>query len=147
MPLEVTNHSSFLDSSLSTFFLTSFNDECKVRLSGGGPRNSFAAFVEWVLVSNNSPFTISPAEDHLTSLTPDPEPSLPSPRCVEQESEPTTTDETLDEPYGAKVLRIAPELEPNMSDQVQEPATVLATGENAMDSESVEESNAPLHHV
>ncbi len=114
-----------------------------MRLSGAGPRNSFATFVKWVLVSYNSPFTFGPAEDRFTSPTPEPEPSLPSTCCVEQESEPTT----IDEPYGATVLRIAPELEPNMSDQVQEPATVLATGENAMESENTEGSAAPLHHV
>ncbi len=127
--VELTNHSSFPESSHSTFFLTSFNDDCKAQLSRGGPRDSFAPLVEWVLVSNNSPFTIGPAKDRLTSPTPDSEPSLPSPRWAEQESEPTTADE----PYGATVLRIALKLEPNISDQVQEPATVLATGENTMD--------------
>ncbi len=141
--VELTNHSSFPESSHSTFFLTSFNDDCKAQLSRGGPRDSFAPLVEWVLVSNNSPFTIGPAKDRLTSPAPDSEPSLPLPRWAEQESEPTTADE----PYGATVLRIALKLEPNISDQVQEPATVLATGENTMDSESAEGSSAPCLRV
>lgn len=46
-----------------------------------GPKEDFAAFVEWVLVNNNSPFTIGPAEDDsISSPTPPlPETSLPPP--------------------------------------------------------------------
>lgn len=40
-----------------------------------GPREKFTAFVEWVLVNNNSAFTIGQAED--TRPTSGPEPSQP----------------------------------------------------------------------
>ncbi len=51
---------------------------------------------------------------------------------------------SIDEPSpsGATVLRIAPEPEPNTSDQMREPATDLATGESVMDSDSAEGSSA-----
>ncbi|ROL46224.1 Tripartite motif-containing protein 16 [Anabarilius grahami] len=45
-----------------------------------GSRKDFAAFVKWVLVSKNSPFTIAPAEeDFATSPTPLPETNQPPP--------------------------------------------------------------------
>ncbi|KAL0170920.1 hypothetical protein M9458_035516, partial [Cirrhinus mrigala] len=75
-------------------------------------QEDFAASVEWILVRNRSPFTVS-SEDDLTSSTLEPEPSLPSPRIAERQPEPTAdrkpepsvTDEPL--PSGATVLRIA----------------------------------------
>ncbi|KAL0168686.1 hypothetical protein M9458_036908, partial [Cirrhinus mrigala] len=78
----------------------------------------------------------------LQSGTPqDPEPSPLSLCCIEQEPEPTTDGEL--KPIEATGLRIAPEPEPHaMSDQMQEPATELTTGESAMDSESLEGSSA-----
>lgn len=85
---EITNHSSKLDSSLCTFFLISLNEECMALLSGGRPRDSFATFVEWVLVSNKSSFTISLTEEQLTITTPHPEPSPPSACCTEPKPEP-----------------------------------------------------------
>lgn len=39
-----------------------------------GPLGSFAEFVEWVLVCNDSPYTVCPAEEELTSPTPTPAP-------------------------------------------------------------------------
>lgn len=103
------------------------------------------AFVEWVLVSCGSPLIVDIADD--TSPTPDPEPSPQSPRCAEPkpkptadgEPEPAATDEPL--PWRATELRIASELKPDQSDQVREPATELATVENAMNGESTEGSS------
>ncbi|KAL0186749.1 hypothetical protein M9458_018419 [Cirrhinus mrigala] len=76
-----------------------------------GPRESLAAFVEWVLVSYQSSLTVDFADDD-TSPTPDPEPSQPSPRFTEHEPEPTADREpepsTTDEPSpnGATMLPI-----------------------------------------
>ncbi len=80
---------------------------------------------------------------------PDPEPSPPSPRYAELKPEPTVdkepetaaTDKPL--PHGTIEPRIATEPEPFlMSVQVQEPATMAATRERAVDSESAEPSSA-----
>ncbi len=71
---------------------------------------------------------------------PDPEPSPPSPRCAKQKPEPTATDKPS--PRRATEPRIAPEPEPETSDKVRDPATVLAMREIAMDSESSEGSSA-----
>ncbi|KAL1249397.1 hypothetical protein QQF64_020402 [Cirrhinus molitorella] len=125
-------------------------DESWERLIGVARRildTDFAAFVEWTLARNRSSLTIRP-EENLASATPDPEPSPPSPRCVEQQPEPTADGEpephATDEPSprSATELRIASEPEPRESDQVREPATEHATVENATDSESVEWSSA-----
>ncbi|KAL0166949.1 hypothetical protein M9458_038793, partial [Cirrhinus mrigala] len=88
-----------------------------------------AAFVEWVLVSCQSSLTVDFADDD-TSPTPDPVPSLTSPRSTERQPKPTTDGEpkpsVTDEPSpsGASELRIAPEPEPITSDQVREPHVV-----------------------
>ncbi len=80
---------------------------------------------------------------------PDPEPRSPSPHCAEPKPEPT--DDGVPEPAatdepsanGATELRIAAEPELFMtSDQVQEPATIPAMREKAVDSESAERSSA-----
>ncbi len=80
---------------------------------------------------------------------PDPEPSLPSPRCAELKPEPTIDGEpetaATAEPlsHGATELRIAAELELFMtSDQVRELAAKPATREQAVDSEIAERSSA-----
>ncbi|KAL0164026.1 hypothetical protein M9458_039779, partial [Cirrhinus mrigala] len=97
------------------------NTTTRTQLSREGPRESLAAYVEWVLD---------------TSPTPDPVSSPTSPRSVEQQLEPTADGEqepiATDEPSAkdATELRIATEPEPMTSDQVHEPATELATGEN-----------------
>ncbi|KAK2886025.1 hypothetical protein Q8A67_016862 [Cirrhinus molitorella] len=62
--------------------------------------------------------------------TPDPEPSPPSPRCAEPQPEPTADGEPR----------------PNAIDE-QEPATELATVENASDSESAEWLRTDMMHV
>lgn len=63
------------------------------RIPADGPKEDFAAFVEWVLV-NDLPFTNSPAEDHsITSPTPPPpltstmEFPVPTEKMDEPESE------------------------------------------------------------
>ncbi len=87
--------------------------------------------------------------DDDTSLTPDLEPSLPSPHSAEHKPEPTGDGEpepaATDDPspVTATVLRIASEPEPVTSDQVWEPTTELAMGKSVMDSESAEGSSAP----
>ncbi len=71
-----------------------------------GPRESLAAFVEWVLVSCGSLLTVDIMDDD-TIPTPDPEPSPPSPRFTERQPEPIATHEPSQE--GATELGIAPE--------------------------------------
>ncbi|KAL0149931.1 hypothetical protein M9458_054763, partial [Cirrhinus mrigala] len=71
-----------------------------------------------------------------TSPTHDPVPDPPSPCSVEQQLEPTADGEpepiatNEPSPKDATELRIATEPEPMTSDQVHEPATELAMGEN-----------------
>ncbi len=74
------------------------------------------------------------------------------PRCAEHKPEPNVDGEpepkpvTTDKPSprSATELRITTEPEPLWSsDQVQEPATMPATKEKAVDSESTERSSAP----
>ncbi|KAI2645833.1 Protein transport protein SEC31 [Labeo rohita] len=101
-----------------------------------GPRESFADYMEWVLVSCRSSLT---AEDD-TSPTQDPEPSQPAPRHAEFEPEPTADDEP--EPRATE-LKIATEPEPYTSDQVREPATSTMTGECKM--ERVRAMESPAH--
>ncbi|KAL0179089.1 hypothetical protein M9458_024531, partial [Cirrhinus mrigala] len=105
-------------------------------MSGEGPRESFADYMEWVLVSCRSSLT---AEDD-TSPTQDPEPSQPAPRHAEFEPEPTADDEP--EPRATE-LKIATEPEPYTSDQVREPATSTMTGECNM--EQVRAMESPAH--
>ncbi|KAI2655859.1 Opioid growth factor receptor [Labeo rohita] len=124
------------DSSLCTFYHAGLNNATKVLLSGEGPRESFADYIEWVLVSCRSSLT---AEDD-TSPTQDPEPSQPAPRHAEFEPEPTADDEP--EPRATE-LKIASEPEPYTSDQVREPATTTTTGECKM--EQVKAMESPAH--
>ncbi|KAI2653845.1 Accumulation-associated protein [Labeo rohita] len=96
---------------------------------------SLAAYIEWVLVSCRSSLTVDIVDDDI-STTHDPVPSPPSPRSaahqleptVDREPEPIMTDEPS--PKNATELRIATEPEHKTSDQVLEPATELAMGEN-----------------
>ncbi|ROL33025.1 Blood vessel epicardial substance [Anabarilius grahami] len=103
------------------------------------------AFVEWVLVNNESAFAICIAENN-TSPTPYPEPSQPSPRQAEQTHQPTTDTEpepVVDnepkepEPYPA------PEPEPSDAfDHVREPATSPVPEKVLMEYEGMEWSPA-----
>ncbi|KAI2667193.1 Eukaryotic translation elongation factor 2 [Labeo rohita] len=100
----------YLDSSLCLFYRTRLNPTTRAQLSRDGPRESLAAYVDWVLVAQP---TITRFADH------EPKPT------VDGEPEPSVTDEPS--PSGATELRIAQEPEPILSEQVQEPATSQAT--------------------
>ncbi len=93
------------------------------QLSGDGPRESLAAFIEWVLVSCKSHLTVDMADSD-TSHTQDPEASQ-LPPCNAELSEPTADREpepaAVIEPSGATELTIIPEPEPQISDKVREP--------------------------
>ncbi len=124
-------------------------DHSRAPLSEDGPRANFAAFVEWTLARNGSPFPTC-SQENLASATPDPVPSPPFPRYAERMPEPTTDGEpepaATDEPspHGATELRIAAEPELQMTSvKVREPATTSALRENATDGVSAERS--PLH--
>lgn len=128
--MDISNFTHYPDSSLCSFYIVGLNNTARAKLSGEGPRGSFAVFAEWVLVSNGSSFTIGPADEDAISPTPDPESSLPSPHRTEQLLEPTADGEpmlatnSMPEPGDATVHVTAPELEPQLSsDQVHEPAT------------------------
>lgn len=54
-----------------------FSTPPKANLPVDGPRGSFTEY-EWVLVQNNSPFTVCIMNEDITSPTPDPEPSQPA---------------------------------------------------------------------
>ncbi|KAI2659920.1 Increased DNA methylation 1 [Labeo rohita] len=60
----------------------SLEDHTEDFLSGDGPRERLATFIEWVLVSCESSLTVDYA-DNDTSPNQDPEPSPPSPRYAE----------------------------------------------------------------
>ncbi len=120
----------FPDRSLCVFYITSLSEWCKARLPADGPKENFAACVEWVLENNGLFFS----EDN-SSPTPDPEPSQPSPsRCTECSPEPTAAAEpepaAITEPTPLKVTEplIAPEPGLNATDQVCEPATPCVVG-------------------
>ncbi len=69
--------------------------------------------------------------DDFVGSTPGPEPSPPSPGCVEQKPEPTATEEPSHP--GVTELRIAVEPELHVtSDQVQKLATTPATRERVV---------------
>ncbi|ROL46284.1 hypothetical protein DPX16_9019, partial [Anabarilius grahami] len=74
------------------FYITSLSERSKSCLSADGPREDFAVCVEWMLVYNNSPFAICPAEDD-TSPTPAPLEAISSPPVSDMTEillEPTT---------------------------------------------------------
>ncbi|KAL0171352.1 hypothetical protein M9458_031663, partial [Cirrhinus mrigala] len=134
----LAEHSHFPDSSLCTFYRAGLNTTAKGLLSGEGPRESLPDYIEWVLASCGSSWTIDFVKEDV-SPTPDPEPSQPSPRHAEHEPEPTADDEP--EPRATE-QRITQEPEPNTSDQVREPATTTATVECCVEQERAMESPA-----
>ncbi len=113
---------------------------------GDGPRESLAAFIEWVLVPCNAKLTVDIVDDD-TSPTLDPEPSqpqlygaeLPEP-TADGEPEPAAVVEPS--PSGATELTITSEPEPQVFDQVREP-TAQATGDTAV--EIVGAMESPAH--
>ncbi len=143
----VANATSYPDDVLCSFYDASLNTASRALSSEDGPREDFAAFVEWTLARNGSPLTVSP-EDDLARSTPDPEPSPPSPCGKEHQPEPTDDGEpfpaAICEPALSRATErmIVPEVEPNPSDQVREPATVPITREQAVDGVSAEWSSA-----
>ncbi len=76
------------------FYQAGLNTTTQAQLSREGLRESFATFIEWVLVSCESPLTVDIADDD-TSPTLDPEPSPPSSRCAERKPEPTADGEPV----------------------------------------------------
>ncbi len=145
--LMLANTTSYPDDALRSFYDASLNTASRALSSEDGPREDFAAFVEWTLARNGSPLTVSP-EDDLARSTPDPEPSQSSPRGAEHQPEPTDDGEpfpaAISEPAQSRATErnIAPEVD-NPSDQVREPATVPITREQAVDGVSAEWSSAP----
>ncbi|KAI2653819.1 Cell surface glycoprotein 1 [Labeo rohita] len=128
----LAEHSHFPDSSLCTFYRAGLNTTTKGLLSGEGPRESLPDYIEWVLASCGSSWTIDFVKEDV-SPTPDPEPSQPSPRQAELEPEPTADKEP--EPR-------ATEPEPDTSDQVREPDTTSAKVECCVEQERAMESPA-----
>ncbi len=124
----LANYTSYPDSCLCSFYQTGLNTSTRAQLSGDGPRESLAAFIEWVLVSCNSQLTVDIVDDD-TSPTRDPEPSQLPPRSAalpepttDREPEPAAVVEPS--PSGATELPIVPE--PQVSDQVREPTVQAA---------------------
>ncbi|KAL0181277.1 hypothetical protein M9458_023683, partial [Cirrhinus mrigala] len=128
----LAEHSHFPDSSLCTFYRAGLNTTTKGLLSGEGPQESLPDYIEWVLASCGSSWTIDFVKEDV-SPTPDPEPSQPSPRQAELEPEPTADKEP--EPR-------ATEPEPDTSDQVREPETTSAKVECCVEQERAMESPA-----
>ncbi len=145
--LMLANATCYPDGTLCSFYNASLNTTCRALSSEDGPRGDFAAYVEWTLARNGSPLTVCP-EDDLARSTPDPEPSPPSPCGAKHQPEPTDDGEpfpaVICEPAQSRATerKIAPEVEPNPSDQVREPATVPTTREPAVDGVSAEWSSA-----
>ncbi|ROL54991.1 hypothetical protein DPX16_5020 [Anabarilius grahami] len=150
--LELACQTHFPNRSLCVFYHSSLSERSRAHLPGSGPWKDFAAFMEWVLVSNNSPFIIGPAEENFTtSPTPLPETNQPPPvsDATEMLLEPIADCgdrlPVRDEP----VPRIRTEpfiaLEPGPltgSDQVREPATPVVAEGVIVELEGWEESPA-----
>ncbi len=127
----------YLDRSLFVFYYTSLSERSKARVPAGGPKEDFAAFVEWVLVHNDSVFTIGPVEDDFTTspTPPLPETSPPPAKDATEVSHEPTADRGVRhaamEELGPRTrLEVTIALEPTSlqwSDQVCEPATPLST--------------------
>ncbi|KAL0179776.1 hypothetical protein M9458_025218 [Cirrhinus mrigala] len=135
----LAEHSHFPDSSLCTFYRAGLNTTTKALLSGEGPQESLPDYIEWVLASCGSSWTVDIVEKDV-SPTQDPEPSQPAPQHADYEPEPTADDEPE---ARATESKIATEPEPYMSDQVREPATTTVTGECKM--EQVRAMESPAH--
>ncbi|ROL42328.1 hypothetical protein DPX16_8207, partial [Anabarilius grahami] len=86
--LDLAHQLSFLDNCLCSFLFVGLNASTKAQLSEEGPRGSFAAYVEWVLASCGSSFTVG-FDDNDTSPTPTPVPSQEPPDGEERQRDPT----------------------------------------------------------
>ncbi|KAI2645615.1 Sal-like protein 3 [Labeo rohita] len=118
--MHLVPHTHYPDSCLCTFYRVGLNPTIKAQLSGEGPRESIADYIEWVLASCRSSWTVGIVEkDYEPEPTADDE---PEPRATEQ--------------------RIATEPEPNTSDQVREPAKTAVKVECCVEQERAMESPA-----
>lgn len=113
--VEIPNLTHYSDNRLCSFYHSSLNFESRAQLSIDGPRETFAPILDWVLLSCGSLLTLDITDDD-TSPTPDPEPSLTSPRCREHlpeliaEGEPKPA--ATDEPSPIRIDRAEIALEP-----------------------------------
>ncbi len=80
----LANYTHYPDSCLCSFYQAGLNAATQAQLSREGPRESLAAFIEWVLVSCKSALNVDITDDD-TSPTSDPEPSPLSPHSTEPE--------------------------------------------------------------
>ncbi len=71
--LELVCLTHYPDCSLCVFYISSLSEWSKACLPGSGPRDNFAACVEWVLENNGLYFSICPADEDIFSPTPKPE--------------------------------------------------------------------------
>lgn len=95
--VDLTHLIRYPNSCLCMFYYVGLTTATKTKLSGHDPRGSFAAFMEWLLEQNGLYFAICPAEEDISSPTPEPETSQPSSGCTELKPEPTADRES--EPY------------------------------------------------
>ncbi|ROL52175.1 hypothetical protein DPX16_6052 [Anabarilius grahami] len=85
--LSLVPATSFPDNCLCSSLYAGLNTATKEQLSGEGPRGSFARYIEWVLMSCDSPLTVDIIDDD-TSPTSYPVPSQ-HPDCGNWQHEPT----------------------------------------------------------
>ncbi|XP_073676889.1 uncharacterized protein [Garra rufa] len=121
------------DSCLCTFYRAGLNIAAKSQLSGEGPRESIADYIEWVLASCGSTWTIGIVKEDV-SPTHDPESSQTSPQHAEYEPERTANE-------GLEPRATEPESSP--ADQVREPASTSAMVD--CDVEQVRKMESPAH--
>ncbi|ROL52394.1 hypothetical protein DPX16_6623 [Anabarilius grahami] len=140
--LDLVPLTTFPDDALCSFLFAGLNTTTRAQLSGKGPRESFA-FVEWVLVSCGSAFTV----EDVTSPTPTPVPSQNPPVGTKQ-FEPTADFQPFFaascEPMLSRtcVPNIAAEPEICESDQVCVPAASPTCEGASVESEGKEENLA-----
>ncbi len=131
--LVLASLTTYPDDALCAIYDASLNIACRAPSSEDGPRANFAAFVEWTLARNGSPFPAC-SQENLASATPNPVPSPPSLCCAERMPEPTAHGEpepaATDEP--SPHWATEPELQMT-SVKAREPATTPALRENSMD--------------
>ncbi|ROL46905.1 hypothetical protein DPX16_20557 [Anabarilius grahami] len=125
---------TFPDSCLCSFLYAGLNTATKALLSGEGPQGSFMEYVEWVLVSCDSPLTVDIVDDD-TSPTSYPVPSHQHLDYRDRQPEPTTGNErhsaAMYKPAHTRAteLNIATEPERRVPEQVCEPAaSTIAEG-------------------
>ncbi len=131
----LSNYTHYPDNCLCSFYQAELNTSTWAQLSGDGPRESIAAFIEWVVVSCESKLTVDPEPSQL----PPQGAELPEPNA-DGEPEPAAVVEPS--PSGATELTITPEPELQVSDQVRE-LTAKARMDTAV--EIAGEMESPAH--